>query len=172
METQSQYGVGPSIPIEAFLPLGAPTVSIDDKWRIRMPLEFKRYLERLSGLEVNLWITSLDNKSVQLFLVPQWYQKVGEIEASSLEPTHKRAILETANRNGARGKLDAADRITLHQELRQRLGLESKGTQEMRIQYTKGYLELVPVDVYEERYARLEAALPDALHAMEAAGIL
>lgn len=131
------------------LPVGAPQVPSDEKWRVRLPKEFVRYLTQVGGSDETLFITSMDEATVQIFTKRQWQSAVLQLENSDLDPEAREAIVDTASKNGSLGKLDDQGRITLHAEVREALDLKAKD--EYRIKYANGYLEMTTAKYFAER---------------------
>ncbi|MCS7315646.1 MAG: hypothetical protein RMI94_10565 [Bryobacterales bacterium] len=154
----------PAEPVEP--PDGAYPTRLDDRGRLRLPVAFVRYFDRLA--EKKLFVTSLDGLSVRIYPIATW-RKTREFLATHREDPAAADLLFLANHYGANAEMDPQGRILIHEELRRTLALEDRP------------LWLVPwiwrVDVMtEEHYqARKAAAEQDRaakLARMEAKGML
>ena len=55
--------------------LGTPKTKLDERGRLKMPAEFKAFIERKYGKGFNaFYITSRDGKSAEIYPLPEWLE--------------------------------------------------------------------------------------------------
>jgi DNA-binding transcriptional regulator/RsmH inhibitor MraZ len=165
VDISSQQSIAPLI-----IPMSVPSCALDDKNRLRLPTEFKRYLEKVTDNEYNLWITSLNGQSVRVYPRSWWENTYREIQ--TMEPSIRKTLTSMGRGLGADGKLDDAGRITIHQQLMQFLKWDKSRPTELRIAFNKNCFELTPADVFEAELRLCVERAPAAIEAAELLGIL
>lgn len=102
---------------------GSASAKIDDKGRLKIPTQFRRYLEDRYGREV--FVTSVLGDSVLVYPLAVWEEI--ELRLAGLPSTDRarRRFLERVAYYGSQGQLDAQGRVLVPQLLRD--GAEMKG---------------------------------------------
>jgi len=103
---------------------GNSITTIEKSGRIRLPVSLRKSIEEKYGREV--FITSLDGKSIHIFPVPEW-KKMTSIENNK---AFKNQAIKTfalrINRMGVMREIDRWGRILIHKELRDKVNLQGK----------------------------------------------
>jgi MraZ protein len=96
---------------------GNATATIDDKGRIKVPSQFRAYIDETWGSD--FYVTSVEGEAVQVYPLPVW-QEIEERLARlpSLNPTKKR-FLDRTNYYGQLTSLDKSGRILIPALLRE-----------------------------------------------------
>jgi DNA-binding transcriptional regulator/RsmH inhibitor MraZ len=104
-------------------PQSVPEASIDDKGRLKVPVEFSKYLAAFGGKR--LYITSLDKRLGRIYPEPVWQ---GNMEVLRTASNRQRAesIQFTAKAHGDWAEIDEAGRALLPANLRKALGISGK----------------------------------------------
>jgi MraZ protein len=92
---------------------------VDDKGRLKVPVEFKRIFDEQYGPA--FFITSFDGVQAEIFPMKEWEKIESDVEKMS--GTAKKRFLRVANTNGQVVEMDAAGRLLLPQHLREKAGL-------------------------------------------------
>lgn len=159
METKTK-----STPVEP--PRGSFSASVDDKGRLKLPVNFQQYLG--AGEEQKLFVTSLDGRIARIYPISVWTQNENFLAALAADdPQAADAIGFMANHYGAEGKMDAQGRVTLPTELRRELALEN---QEVRVDCSMGGINVYSMKEYEARNARYRENLEASLSAAKRKG--
>ncbi|MBI4455627.1 MAG: division/cell wall cluster transcriptional repressor MraZ [Acidobacteria bacterium] len=118
---------------------------IDDKGRIKIPADFRKFVEEKYGAE--LYVTSLTGNNVLVYPLSEWE----EIEAKLLAPPkmkpEKVKFLRNANYYGQVTQMDKQGRVLIQPHLRERAGMNG----EVAIMGNLNYLEVWN----NERFAKL-----------------
>jgi MraZ protein len=100
---------------------GNSPATVDNKGRIKIPNEFRRYIEEKYGREC--FVTSLDGQFARVYPMPVW---LGIEEKIGAQPTMNPAITrfkETVNYYGQSASLDGQGRLLIHPLLRHSSGI-------------------------------------------------
>ena len=126
---------------------GSTVATIDEKGRLKVPTDFRRYLEERFGAE--FYVTSVTGEKALVYPLPIWEEieaKLGTIP--STDPVRQR-YLERANYFGAQVKLDAHGRLLMPPILRDRAAM----TGEVVVSAQIDHLELWNRERFELRLA-------------------
>lgn len=100
---------------------GSAPAKIDDKGRLKIPQDFRRFLDERFGPD--LFVTSILGDSAMLYPLPVWEEIEQRLLAMpSTDPTRKR-FLERVSYFGQQVHLDVQGRILLPQILRESAGM-------------------------------------------------
>jgi MraZ protein len=100
---------------------GSAPAKIDDKGRLKIPTDFRRFLDERFGPD--LFVTSILGDSAMLYPLPVWEEIEQRLLAMpSTDPTRKR-FLERVSYFGQQVHLDVQGRILLPQILRESAGM-------------------------------------------------
>lgn len=99
---------------------GSARAKIDDRGRLKVPVDFRRLLEKAHGATPEMFVTSFEGESVRVYPFPVWSEI--EQKLTKLPKTHPTRIkfLTTVNSWGSLGKMDSQGRILLPEELRKK----------------------------------------------------
>lgn len=96
---------------------GSYTARLDDKGRLKIPADFKRYLDQRYG-RPEFYVTSLSGEHARLYPLAEWEEIENKLALlPSMDPA-KRRFLDRANYYGQVQTLDAQGRILIHPLLR------------------------------------------------------
>ncbi len=96
---------------------GSAPAKIDDKGRLKVPTEFRRYLEERFGHDV--FITSVTGESAFVYPLPVWEEIESRLAALPTTDQTKQRYLARINYFGHLGKLDGQGRVVIPQILRE-----------------------------------------------------
>src|SRR5690348_11329317 len=101
------------------------TGRIDDKGRLRLPTDMIEYFKKLK--EKSLYVTSLDGRMAQVYLMSAWRQNEKFFEEYRDKPKLTQQVAFVAAALGAPAEMDAQGRIQFPAKLRKQLGLDEGG---------------------------------------------
>jgi MraZ protein len=100
---------------------GSAPAKIDDKGRLKVPTDFRRWIEERHGAD--LFVTSVLGDKALVYPLPVWEEIEGRLMAMpSTDPTKSR-YLERVSYFGQQVSLDGQGRILLPQILRESAGM-------------------------------------------------
>ncbi len=100
---------------------GSAPAKIDDKGRLKIPTDFRRFLEERYGPD--LFVTSVQGDSAFVYPLPVWEEIEARLQAMpSTDPTKNR-YLERVSFYGQQLRLDIQGRIVVPQILRESAGM-------------------------------------------------
>ncbi len=150
----------------AEMPDGTYPARLDDRGRLKLPMDLQRYLMALP--EKKLFVTTLDRRTVRIYPMAVWRHNRHLLATAKEDRQAAEDLLFTAYDLGANTEMDNQGRILIHEELRRALDLENQP------------VKLVPwlwrVDVYKEadyaeRSRRAGEGLSEKLARWENAGL-
>jgi MraZ protein len=98
---------------------GNPRAKLDERGRLKMPAEFKAFLERKYGKEFNeFYITSREGLDAEIYPLPEWQQHLGKV--FKMPPSHpaRKSLLARYSLYGGRADMDPQGRLLIPEELR------------------------------------------------------
>jgi len=126
---------------------GSTVATIDDKGRLKVPTDFRRFLEERYGGE--FFCTSITGDKALLYPLPVWEDIEARLGAlPSTDPIRQR-YLERANYFGAQLRLDAQGRLLVPTILRERAAI----TGEVVVTAQIDHLEVWNRERFERRLA-------------------
>lgn len=146
-----------SVPLDA--PLGAYPAHCDEKGRVKMPVNFKEYLESLP--DNRLFVTTTDKRIAKLYPISLWKENLKHLAELALEePVLANSMSITARHYGDDARLDPSGRVMLPTNLRRFLGLEG---QEVWMDATpEGCINIYSKAEYQSQLQKAEAVLDQA----------
>jgi MraZ protein len=124
---------------------GSTVATIDEKGRLKVPTDFRRYLEERFGVE--FYVTSVTGEKALLYPLPVWEEIEAKLGAlPSTDPVRQR-YLERASYFGAQLKLDGQGRLLMPPILRERAAM----TGEVVVSAQIDHLELWNRERFERR---------------------
>ncbi len=148
-------------------PRGTYPARLDDKGRLKVPADFQQFFFALR--EKKLFVTSLDERTAQVYPVQVWRQNEKFFESYRDDPKTARALAFRAMHYGGEAEMDAQGRILFPPELRRKLGIEN---QPVRIYAFRGRINVMSEAVYEQLVQESEQLSSDALDKLEMAGLI
>ncbi|MGH9598907.1 MAG: division/cell wall cluster transcriptional repressor MraZ [Terracidiphilus sp.] len=99
--------------------IGNPKTKLDDRGRLKMPAEFKAFIEKKYGKDFNaFFITSREGKDAEIYPMSEWQQHLAKIFAMPKSLPARKKLLERYNLYGDRADMDPQGRLLLPEELR------------------------------------------------------
>src|SRR3954451_24606613 len=100
---------------------GSAPAKIDDKGRLKIPTDFRRFMEERYGPD--LFVTSILGDSALLYPLPVWEEIEGRLQAMPSTDRTKSRFLERASYFGQQVSMDGQGRILIPQILRESAGM-------------------------------------------------
>jgi len=147
-------------------PRGMYSARLDDRGRIKLPADFQHFFGALR--EKKLFVTSLDRRIAQIYPMAVWRENEAFFETYRDDPRISRNVAFNAADLGGESEMDSQGRIVFPPELRRELGIEN---QPVRIYSSRGRIEVLSDQIYEERKREATALSPDDVTKLEAAGL-
>jgi MraZ protein len=98
---------------------GNPKAKIDDRGRLKMPAEFKTFIEKKYGKEFSaFYVTSQDGETAEIFPMPEWQQQMAKILKMPKSHPARIKLMRAHNYFGDRADMDPQGRLLLPQPLR------------------------------------------------------
>jgi len=140
-------------------PLGAYPAHVDEKGRLKVPANFKEFLESLE--DGRLFVTTTDKRIAKLYPILLWKENLKKLADLALEnPLLAKSMSITARHYGDDARLDPSGRVMLPTNLRRFLGLEG---QEVWMDATpEGCINIYSKTEYESQLRRAEGQLDEA----------
>jgi len=152
-------------PDSAEPPLFIAQTRVDDKGRLKLPVEFLEYLKALNVDKV--FITTVDLQLARIYPLSVWksnenlFQNAGELTESAED------IAYLAKAYGGQSEIDAQGRVLMPAELRRMLEMES---QPVWIDYYNGGINVSNKKMHDERMQRARVNLGDKVKALRKNG--
>jgi len=98
---------------------GNPKAKLDDRGRLKLPAEFKAFLEKKYGKEFNaFYITSREGEDAEIYPMPEWQQHLGKVFKLPKSLPARKKLLERYSLYGDRADMDPQGRVQIPEELR------------------------------------------------------
>ena len=99
--------------------IGNPTTKLDDRGRLKMPAEFKAFIDRKYGKDFKaFYITSREGKDAEIHPMPEWQQHLAKIFKMPRSLPARKKLLARYNLFGDRADMDPQGRLLFPEELR------------------------------------------------------
>ena len=103
---------------------GNPKTKLDERGRLKMPAEFKAFIERKYGKGFNaFYITSRDGKSAEIYPLPEWLEWHKKVVALPPSNEARNRLLARYVLYGDRADMDPQGRMQIPEELRNKADL-------------------------------------------------
>src|SRR5262245_20339007 len=100
---------------------GSAPAKIDDKGRLKVPTDFRRFVEERYGPD--LFVTSVLGDSALIYPLPVWEEIEGRLAAMPSTDRAKARFLERVSYYGQQARLDVQGRLLIPQILRESAGM-------------------------------------------------
>ena len=98
---------------------GNPRAKLDDRGRLKMPAEFKAFIERKYGKDFNeFYITSREGLDAEIYPLPEWQQLWGKVMKIPPSSQVRQDLVARYTLYGAKAEMDPQGRVLLPEELR------------------------------------------------------
>jgi len=99
--------------------IGNPKTKLDDRGRLKMPAEFKAFIEKKYGKDfTSFYITSREGTDAEVYPMPEWQQHLARIFAIPKSNPARKKLLDRYNLYGDRAEMDPQGRLLMPEELR------------------------------------------------------
>ncbi len=99
--------------------IGNPKTKLDERGRLKMPAEFKAFIERKYGKDfTSFYITSREGKDAEIYPMPEWQRHLARIFTMPKSLPARKKLLERYNLYGDRAEMDPQGRVLMPEELR------------------------------------------------------
>ncbi|HUS04662.1 MAG TPA: hypothetical protein VMZ52_00080 [Bryobacteraceae bacterium] len=148
-------------------PWGIYPGKVDEKGRLKLPVDFQQYLSNAGNTKV--FITSFDARIARIYPISVWKETALLLKDSHEDAESAEDLWFTANDLGGSAELDSQGRLMMPAELRRELNLEN---QPVHLEHYKGHIKVYSNTVYEERKKRAAENRAEKLKAFERRGLL
>ena len=98
---------------------GSPRAKLDERGRLKMPAEFKAFIERKYGKDFNeFYITSREGLDAEIYPLPEWQQLWGKVMNVPPSNMARQDLVARYTLYGAKAEMDPQGRMLLPEELR------------------------------------------------------
>jgi MraZ protein len=98
---------------------GNPRAKLDERGRLKMPAEFKAFIERKYGKDFNeFYITSREGLDAEIFPLPEWQQHLAKVFKMPPSNSARKSLLARYSLYGGRADMDPQGRLLFPEELR------------------------------------------------------
>jgi MraZ protein len=98
---------------------GNPKTKLDDRGRLKMPAEFKAFVEKKYGKGFNaFYITSRDGLTAEIYPMPEWQEYQKKLFSMPQSASARKKLLDANNLWGDRADMDPQGRLLFPEELR------------------------------------------------------
>lgn len=101
--------------------MGHAPARVDDKGRLKIPADFRKFIEEKYGPDC--FITSTDGERAAIYPMPVWYDFQGRLAKVPSTSVPKMKFLERANYFGHAAAIDAQGRLLVPSILREVAGI-------------------------------------------------
>lgn len=126
--------------------IGNYTAKMDEKGRLKIPADFKHYLEELYR-STEFYVTSLKGDSVWVYPMSEWEEKQKKLNQAPSEEPAIRKFIDRVSFYGQRQQIDAQGRILIHPLLRN----ASKLVGDVMVMGKSKFLEVWEADAFTSR---------------------
>lgn len=147
-------------------PLGFHQARVDDRGRLKLPAPFQRYLNGFA--EKQLFVTSLDGKSIRIYPIAVWRENMALLEQLRENSDEADDIAFLAYDSGSDAEMDAQGRVLIPAELRRELKLENSP---VRLRVYKGRIDVFTEEDYQERRRKAMEGRLEKLAILERQGL-
>ena len=99
--------------------IGNPKTKLDERGRLKMPAEFKAFIEKKYGKDfTSFYITSREGKDAEVYPMPEWQKHLAKIFAMPASRPARKKLLDRYNLFGDRAEMDPQGRLLMPEELR------------------------------------------------------
>jgi MraZ protein len=143
-------------------PQGVPQASVDEKGRLKLPVEFAGYLKSFGGKR--LFITTIDKRLGRIYPMSVWQGNLNLLRSAPDKQVAQRTAFN-AKVHGDAVEIDDNDRVLLPVAMRKALGIAGK--EAVWLDAFNGRVNLVTKQVYEDRMRESDANQAGDLAALD-----
>ena len=147
-------------------PFGIRQASVDDKGRLKLPVEYQEYLAGLGFTK--LFCTTLDLKLARIYPIEVWRRNEKLFREGGAHTKAANRLAFLAEAHGDAAEVDSAGRLLLPTKLRDALGLEK---QPVFLRVVNDRIDVMTRKVYDEWMTSASANAQEDLETLEALGL-
>lgn len=144
-------------------PLGMYPARVDDKGRLKLPVDIEEFLKG-----ERLFVTSLDGRVGRIYPLPVWQENEKILFNDMDDPEGAEDLHMMADKYGSAAQVDPQGRVLLSPVLRRKMGVEN---QPVQLRHYQGVIHIYNAETYDEKERRAEVNAPDALKTFRRKGI-
>jgi MraZ protein len=138
---------------------------LDEKGRLKLPVEFQRYL---SGLpEKKLFATSTDRRMATVYPIGIWRENQKLAAGFRENPKAAKRVWFTAMELGSEAEMDGQGRVQFSPELRRELRIENSP---VKVLVVNGAIQVMSEEMFQAQRAEAAQSSGDDLEIMQQAG--
>ncbi len=138
---------------------------LDDKGRLKLPVEFQRYLGGL--IEKKLFVTSTDRRTATVYPIGIWRENETMLANHRENPKVQKRVWFTTQELGSEAEMDGQGRVQFSPELRRELRIEN---QPVKVLVVNGAIQVMSEEVFHAQRAEAAQTPEDDLEALQSAG--
>jgi MraZ protein len=140
--------------------------SVDEKGRLKLPVEFLEYLEALNVTKV--FITTFDLRLARMYPMRVWEVNKALLQNAGENAAAAERLAFLAKAYGGDAEIDKSGRVLLPAKLREALNLEK---QPVWLDEFQGRINVVTRQVHDERMQLAKANMSEDLKTLEKLGL-
>jgi MraZ protein len=125
-------------------PRGMFTSRVDEKGRLKLPEDIKRYLQEIGSAQV--FITSFDGRIARIYPTEAWEKAEEMLEQPGPNAIEGRQLLFQAQRFGGDAEIDGQGRLLMPATLRRSMQVEN---QPVHLAFFRGHIEVYADQVFQ-----------------------
>lgn len=139
---------------------------LDEKGRLKLPVEFARYLNSLP--EKKLFVTSLDRRIAQIYPIAVWRENEKFFHTHREHAAEVKRTAFNANELGEDSEVDSQGRVLFNTTLRTELDLQN---QKLHMYSYRGRIQVIPEVIYQQWRAEASKTAEADLEVLEREGL-
>jgi MraZ protein len=138
---------------------------LDEKGRLKLPVEFQKYLAGLP--EKKLFATSTDRHMATVYPIAIWRENEKLLANFRENPKASKRVWFTAMDLGSEAEMDGQGRVQFSPELRRDLHIEN---QPVKVLVANGAIQVMSEEMFQAQRAEAEQSSEDDLEILQRAG--
>lgn len=147
-------------------PTGRFSGKLDDKGRLKFPVDFQTYLS--SFADKGLFVTSIDRTTVQVYPKATWRSNLKLLREQKHLQDDVEVVLFNAQDLGADAEMDSQGRVMFNTDLRKELDLDGQG---LHFYAEGGHILLFTEAIYQQKRQESIARTKSAVKSIKEAGL-
>lgn len=138
---------------------------LDEKGRLKLPVEFQKYLAGLP--EKKLFATSTDRRMATVYPIGIWRENEKLLANFRENPKASKRLWFTINELGSETEMDGQGRVQISPELRRDLGIEN---QPVKVLVVNGAIQVMSDEMFKAQRVEAAQSSEDDLEILQRAG--
>jgi MraZ protein len=147
-------------------PRGMYPARLDEKGRLKLPVEFQKYLAGLP--EKKLFVTSTDRHMATVYPIAIWRDNENLFANHRDNPKVVKRVWFTAQELGSEAEMDGQGRVQFSPELRRELRIEN---QPVKVLVVNGAIQVMSEEMYHAQRAEAAQSPEDDVEILQRAGL-